>query len=88
MLKLTDQLYGTFEIDPVLHELIYSQAIQRLKRVHQGGGTFLVNDRWCGTRYEHSIGVMLLIKLLGGGRRGTNFRVVTRRFAYRFFTCD
>ena len=66
MLKLTDQLYGTFEIDPILHELIHSHAIQRLKRVHQGGGTFLVNEKWCGTRYDHSVGVMLLIKFLGG----------------------
>lgn len=66
MLKVIDQLYGEFEIHPILHELMNSQAIQRLKEVHQGGGTFLVNDKWCGTRYEHSVGVMLLIKLLGG----------------------
>ena len=40
--------------------------MQRLKKVHQGGATFLVNPLWSGTRYDHSVGVMLLIKLLGG----------------------
>ena len=64
MLEVNDQLYGTFEIDSVLYELIHSQAVQCLKRVHQRGGTFLVNENWHGTRYDHSIGVMLLIKLL------------------------
>lgn len=63
---ISDVLYGDFEINPVLKELIYSDAVPRLKKIHQGGGTFLVNDKWSGTRYEHSVGVMLLIKILGG----------------------
>ena len=62
-----DELYGCFEIAPVLDELVQCKAIQRLKKIHQGGATFLVDSRWSGTRYDHSIGVMLLIKLLGGG---------------------
>ncbi|WP_053485997.1 HD domain-containing protein [Lysinibacillus sp. FJAT-14745] len=34
--------------------------------MHQGGASYLVNSRWNVTRYEHSVGVMLLIKQLGG----------------------
>ena len=66
MMQIVDELYGYFEIEPVLDELIHCDAVQRLKKVHQGGATFLVNPLWSGTRYDHSVGVMLLIKLLGG----------------------
>jgi len=34
--------------------------------VHQGGASYLVNQDWNVTRYEHSVGVMLLIRKLGG----------------------
>lgn len=66
-MKLTDALYGEVEItEPVLQELIYSQAIQRLKGIHQGGANYLVNNDWNVTRFDHSVGVMLLIRLLDG----------------------
>lgn len=61
-----DELYGWVEIEPVLAELVQCKAVQRLKKIHQGGATFLVDSKWGGTRYDHSIGVMLLIKRLGG----------------------
>lgn len=63
---LSDKLYGDFKIDKVLEELIKSKPIQRLKGIHQGGASYLVNKDWNVTRYEHSIGVMLLIRKLGG----------------------
>ncbi|WP_027963689.1 HD domain-containing protein [Halalkalibacillus halophilus] len=63
---IQDELYGTFEIEPVLEELLKSNAIQRLHGVHQGGASYLVNSRWNLTRYEHSVGVMLLVRTLGG----------------------
>ncbi|MDT8861194.1 HD domain-containing protein [Alkalihalobacillus sp. MEB130] len=63
---LTDSIFGHFEITGVLEELIISSAVQRLKGIHQGGASFLVNDLWKVTRYDHSIGVMLLIRKLGG----------------------
>ncbi|MFJ6210286.1 HD domain-containing protein [Lysinibacillus sp. NPDC092081] len=63
---ISDYLYGEFEIDDVLAELISSKPVQRLKGIHQGGASYLVNSRWNVTRYEHSVGVMLLIKQLGG----------------------
>jgi HD superfamily phosphohydrolase len=62
---ITDPLYGSWEIDDVLANLILSGPVQRLKRIHQGGASFLVNPMWNVTRYEHSVGVMLLLRKLG-----------------------
>lgn len=63
---IEDNLYGRFEVSALIEELIKSKPVQRLKGIHQGGGIFLVNPALTLTRYEHSVGVMLLIKLLGG----------------------
>ncbi|MGB8002514.1 MAG: hypothetical protein WCF60_20775 [Anaerobacillus sp.] len=49
-----------------MEELILSEPIQRLKGIHQGGASYLVNGKWNVTRFDHSIGVMLLIRKLGG----------------------
>lgn len=62
----TDKLYGDFELSGILEELIHTNVFQRLKKVHQGGAIVLFNPAINHTRYEHSIGVMLLIKKLGG----------------------
>ncbi|MGM7680800.1 HD domain-containing protein [Cytobacillus sp. Hm23] len=65
-MKIIDSIYGEFIIEGVLEELINCKEIQRLKYVHQGGASYLVNEKWNVTRYEHSVGVMLLIRMLGG----------------------
>ncbi|MBP0726311.1 HD domain-containing protein [Bacillus sp. RG28] len=65
-MKIIDKIYGEFMVDGVLEELISSGPVQRLKGVHQGGANYLVNKKWNVTRYEHSVGVMLLIQKLGG----------------------
>ncbi|MBM7542671.1 HD domain-containing protein [Amphibacillus cookii] len=65
-MHIADPLYGEFQLDNVLVELIQSQPVQRLKKIHQGGASYLVNPDWEVTRYEHSVGVMLLIKKVGG----------------------
>lgn len=65
-MRVTDQLYGTVVVEDVLEELINSSLVQRLKGIYQGGASVLVNDTWNVTRYDHSIGVMLLIRRLGG----------------------
>ncbi|WP_050613942.1 HD domain-containing protein [Bacillus testis] len=65
-MNIYDELYGEYTIEPVLQRLIESKAVQRLKGIHQGGASYLVNPEWNVTRYEHSIGVMLLIRKLGG----------------------
>lgn len=65
-MKIVDRIYGEFLIDGTLEEIILSNPVQRLKGVYQGGASFLVNETWNGTRFEHSIGVMLLIRKFGG----------------------
>ena len=65
-MKYVDELYGEYELEGVIAELIQTELFQRLKRIHQGGGIFLVSPHIDHTRFEHSIGVMLLIKDLGG----------------------
>lgn len=61
-----DELYGAFEVAPVLKELIQTETFQRLKDIHMAGPAYLADSNWNETRYEHSLGVMLLIKKLGG----------------------
>ncbi|AHI54979.1 HD domain-containing protein [Listeria ivanovii] len=65
-MKITNELYGTFEIESVLEELISSPSVARLGEIHQGGASYLVNPFWNVTRLEHSIGVMLFIRRFGG----------------------
>lgn len=65
-MKYIDKIYGEFELSGVIEELIKTKVFQRLKRIHQGGAIFLVNPKINHTRFEHSIGVILLIKKLGG----------------------
>ncbi|MBE5105816.1 HD domain-containing protein [Bacillus thuringiensis] len=63
---ISDVIYGEFKVDKVLEEIILSKPVQRLKGVHQAGASYLMNGKWNVTRFEHSVGVMLLIKKLGG----------------------
>lgn len=65
-MRVIDSIYGEFIIDGVLEELIHSPPVQRLKDVYQGGASYWVNEKWDVTRYEHSVGVMLLVRKLGG----------------------
>jgi uncharacterized protein len=65
-MQIADRLYGCFEVEGVLADLIRSAPVQRLKWIHQGGAGYLVKPEWNVTRYEHSVGVMLLIRRLGG----------------------
>jgi len=65
-MKYVDNIYGEFEFSGVIEEIIKTNVFQRLKQIHQGGAIFLVNPKLNHTRFEHSIGVMLIIKKLGG----------------------
>lgn len=65
-MMIHDALYGEFETTPVIDALIASAPVQRLKKIHQGGAIFLVAPAIAHSRYEHSIGVMYLVKHLGG----------------------
>lgn len=65
-MKIIDRVYGETEItEPVLLELIESKPIQRLKNIAQAGISKYVMPCREVTRYEHSIGVMILLKKLG-----------------------
>lgn len=64
--KIVDYIYGEFELEDALIELINCDAVQRLKYIHQVGATYLIKEELNVNRFEHSIGVMLLIRLLGG----------------------
>jgi len=63
-MKIEDPVYGSHEItENVLIELIESDPVQRLKGVHMAGPSpFFIEDKPYVTRYEHSIGVMLLLR--------------------------
>jgi HD superfamily phosphohydrolase len=65
---LTDRLYGEVEInEPLLLDLLSSASLQRLKGVLQHGISGLIGITRDTTRFEHSVGVMLLVRRLGAG---------------------
>jgi uncharacterized protein len=65
-MQIHDRVYGLFEVnEPVLIELMNSQPLQRLKRINQAGAAQYAVANKTVTRFEHSIGVMLLLRQLG-----------------------
>ena len=67
-MKIMDLVYGEEEINEgILIDLINSKPLQRLKDISQLG----IPDEYSHvkgfSRYDHSIGVMVLLKKLGGG---------------------
>lgn len=66
MIEVNDILYGKMDFPQVFAELLETDALKRLAGIHQSGAIFLVNPDICHSRLEHAIGVMMLIKKLGG----------------------
>lgn len=66
MVVVTDKLYGSFEVSENIGKLLLTESMQRLKKIHQSGAAFFVDPDLNYSRYEHSIGTMLLAKMLGG----------------------
>ncbi len=63
---IKDKVYGDFEIvEPAILELINSPTIRRLKGISQQGMPREFYHRGVFSRFEHSIGVFLLLKKLG-----------------------
>lgn len=63
---IQDRIYGPVEIDePLLIDLINSKAIKRLKGISQFGVPKRYFNDYGYDRYEHSLGVMLLLRKLG-----------------------
>lgn len=68
-MKIKDRIYGSFEIrDPLLIDLIKSKPIQRLKGINQFGVPTKYANFESYSRFEHSIGVMLLLRKLGASQ--------------------
>lgn len=58
-----DRIYGPMEItEPVVLELLATQQMERLKKIHQQGNYFIPFPKFNITRFEHSVGVMLILK--------------------------
>jgi uncharacterized protein len=65
---IDDRLYGEFEVvEPVLVELLASKLVVRLKGIAQYGvpDPYYHLDNY--SRYEHSVGVMLVAEKIGSG---------------------
>ena len=64
-LKIKDRIYGEYEINsPVILELLNSPSLQRLKDISQMGPPDPYYHIPNYSRYEHSIGVMLMLNHL------------------------
>ncbi len=65
-MEYEDMVYGRVQIDaPVLLDLMASDAMVRLQGVLQHGITGLIGITQPVTRFDHSVGVMLLVGKLG-----------------------
>lgn len=62
-MEIIDRVYGRQEIrETVLIELVRSRPLARLKGINQAGVSKYLNLRKDVTRFEHSVGVMLLLR--------------------------
>jgi HD superfamily phosphohydrolase len=67
-MKYYDRIYGQVQIDePLVVELLNSAAVGRLNDVMQHGVTGLIGLTVPTTRFDHSLGTMLLVERMGGG---------------------
>jgi HD superfamily phosphohydrolase len=66
-MRYHDRIYGDLEIDqPVLLDLLQTRAMQRLHGVLQHGITGLIGITRPTSRFEHTLGVMWLVRRFGG----------------------
>ncbi len=67
-MKIEDLVYGSEEVnEKELIELINSKPVQRLRKISQFGMPEEYSHKKSFSRYEHSLGVMILLKRLGAG---------------------
>ena len=67
-MKILDRVYGEQELTaPILLELIETPELDRLKRIVKFGLPLQINNFQTNSRYEHSLGVLLLLKQVGAG---------------------
>ena len=66
-MEYDDRIYGRFEIsEPPLLALMESRALKRLRGVFQHGISTILGITSRTSRFEHSAGVMLLVRRMGG----------------------
>lgn len=63
---IVDPIYGAVQVSDRIAGLLESPLLRRLKGVHQNGSNYLIDPRQNTSRYEHSIGAMILTQKLGG----------------------
>jgi uncharacterized protein len=69
-MRWDDRVYGSVAIDePAVLDLIKCPTFQRLKGVRQAGPSALAFPFKDVTRFEHSLGVFILLRRLGADRR-------------------
>lgn len=66
MNTVIDELYGEYHVNCIIFEIMETSVFKRLRNIHQSGGGYLVNELWNVTRYEHSVGTMILSLKFGG----------------------
>lgn len=67
-MKVEDDIYGDTEIqEPALIELLNSSSVLRLRGIQQYGIPRQYYETPGFTRYDHSVGVMILLRMLGAG---------------------
>lgn len=65
-MQYNDSIYGMVEIqESLLKDLMKSEALQRLKGISQHGITALIGITPPFSRFDHSVGAMLLVRRLG-----------------------
>jgi hypothetical protein len=69
-MRWQDRVYGTVAVeDPKILDLIGCDTFQRLRGIHQAGPSALPFPFKNVTRFEHSLGVFVLLRLLGAPPR-------------------
>ena len=64
--EIFDLLYGKIEIkEPVILELINAPSLVRLKEIDQAGYSSPFLKKKCHSRFDHSVGVMILLRKFG-----------------------
>ena len=64
-MKIVDKVYGVVEVnEAVIAELVGSKPLQRIKGLNQAGSQ-LIQTEVTHTRYDHCVGVMLLLRHFG-----------------------
>lgn len=69
-MRYNDIVYGVTDIrDDLILELMDTDALRRLEFIYQAGATAYIYPHRCHTRFDHSVGVMLLLRRLRAGWR-------------------